>query len=85
MKLNWVGTPKPIETRVTPADAPKVLVYSDTQWELEAFAGGTRLSCGTTSIVASSPVAPRAGTLLSMFWIGCSPVSPLDASSALMP
>jgi len=29
---------------VTRADAPKVLEYSDTRWELEAFGGGTRLT-----------------------------------------
>ena len=44
VKLTWVGTPTPIETRVTRADAPKVLEYSDTRWELEASAGGTRLT-----------------------------------------
>ena len=44
VKLTWVGTPTPIETRVTRADAPKVLEYSDTRWELEPFGGGTRLT-----------------------------------------
>jgi hypothetical protein len=44
VKLTWVGTPTPIETRVTRAEAPKVLEYSDTRWELEAFGGGTRLT-----------------------------------------
>jgi hypothetical protein len=44
VKLTWVGTPAPIETRVTRADAPKVLEYNDTRWELEAFGGGTRLT-----------------------------------------
>src|ERR1700726_279278 len=44
VKLTWVGTPTPIETRVTRADAPKVLEYGDTRWELEAFGGGTRLT-----------------------------------------
>jgi len=44
VKLTWVGTPTAIETKVTPADAPKVLEYSDTRWELEAFGGGTRLT-----------------------------------------
>ena len=29
---------------MTRADAPKVLEYNDTRWELEAFAGGTRLT-----------------------------------------
>ena len=29
---------------MTRADAPKVLEYNDTRWELEAFGGGTRLT-----------------------------------------
>ena len=44
VKLTWVGTPTPLETRVTRAEAPKVLEYSDMRWELEAFGGGTRLT-----------------------------------------
>ena len=42
--LTWAGNPKPIETRVTRADAPKALEYGDIRWELKAFAGGTRLT-----------------------------------------
>jgi Activator of Hsp90 ATPase homolog 1-like protein len=44
VKLTWVGTRQVSETRVTRADAPKVLEYSDMRWELEAFGGGTRLT-----------------------------------------
>lgn len=50
VKLTTVGTPTPIvsETRVTRADAPKVLEYNwggnDIRWELEAIGGGTRLT-----------------------------------------
>jgi uncharacterized protein YndB with AHSA1/START domain len=44
VQLTWVGAPKPLETRVTRADAPKVLEYDDTRWELEASGGGTRLT-----------------------------------------
>jgi uncharacterized protein YndB with AHSA1/START domain len=44
VKLTWAGTPTPLETRVTRADAPQVLEYNDTRWELEAFGGGTRLT-----------------------------------------
>jgi uncharacterized protein YndB with AHSA1/START domain len=44
VKLTWVGTPTPLETRVTRADAHRVLEYDDTRWELEAFGGGTRLT-----------------------------------------
>jgi hypothetical protein len=44
VKLTWVGAPMPLETKVTRADAPKVLEYNDTRWELEAFDGGTRLT-----------------------------------------
>jgi uncharacterized protein YndB with AHSA1/START domain len=44
VKLTWVGTPTPLETEVTRADAPWVLEYDDTRWELEDFGGGTRLT-----------------------------------------
>ena len=44
VNLTWVGTATTLETRVTRADAPKVLEYNDTRWELEAFGGGTRLT-----------------------------------------
>jgi uncharacterized protein YndB with AHSA1/START domain len=45
VKLTWVGTPTPLETRVTRADAPRLLEYNDTRWELEALGGGgTRLT-----------------------------------------
>jgi len=44
VNLTWVGTPKPLETKVTRADAPEVLEYGDMRWELEASGGGTRLT-----------------------------------------
>ncbi len=44
VKLTWMGTRATVETTVTRADAPKVLEYDDTRWELEAFGGGTRLT-----------------------------------------
>src|SRR5438067_1880748 len=44
VNLTWVGTPKPLETTVTRADAPNLLEYSDMRWELEALGGGTRLT-----------------------------------------
>jgi uncharacterized protein YndB with AHSA1/START domain len=44
VKLTWVGTPTPLETTVTRADAPKVLEYNDIRWELAAFGAGTRLT-----------------------------------------
>jgi uncharacterized protein YndB with AHSA1/START domain len=47
VKLTWAGTPRPQETKVTRADAPKVLEYNDTRWELEAFGDGTRLTLWT--------------------------------------
>src|SRR5712664_5791 len=51
VKLTWVGAPTPLETRVTRADAPKVLEYNwggfDMRWELEALGGGTRLTLWT--------------------------------------
>ena len=44
VNLTWVGTPTPLATRVTRADAPTMLEYGDIRWELEAFGGGTRLT-----------------------------------------
>jgi uncharacterized protein YndB with AHSA1/START domain len=44
VKLTWVGSPAPLETRVTRAEPPKVLEYGDARWELEAVSGGTRLT-----------------------------------------
>ena len=44
VNLTWVGNPTPLETTVTRADAPRVLEYNDTRWELEAVGRGTRLT-----------------------------------------
>ena len=48
VKLTWTGAPTPIETKITRADAPKVLEYrsgdNDMRWELEAVGNGTRLT-----------------------------------------
>jgi uncharacterized protein YndB with AHSA1/START domain len=52
-KLTTVGAPAPhvTETKVTRADAPKVLEYNwggfDMRWQLEPFPGGTRLTLWT--------------------------------------
>jgi len=47
VNLTWVGNPTPIKTTVTRAEAPYVLAYNDTRWELEETAGGTRLTLWT--------------------------------------
>src|SRR6266480_2922646 len=53
VKLTTVGAPAlhVTETKVTRADAPKVLEYNwgdfDIRWELEVFGGGTRLTLWT--------------------------------------
>ncbi len=58
VKLTTVGAPAPhvTETKVTRADAPKVLEYNwggfDMQWKLEPIVGGTRLTLWTN-------IAPR--------------------------
>ena len=44
VKLTWIGTTTPIDTKVTRADAPRSLEYGDIRWELEAQEGGTRLT-----------------------------------------
>jgi uncharacterized protein YndB with AHSA1/START domain len=54
VKLTTVGAPGPhvTETKVTRADAPKVLEYgwgaNDMKWELESLGGGTRLTLWTS-------------------------------------
>ena len=53
-KLTTVGAPKPhvTETRVTRADAPRLLVYNwggnEMRWELQPFGDGTRLTLWTS-------------------------------------
>ena len=47
VNLTWVGNPTPIKTTVTRAEAPSVLEYSDTRWELVQTANGTRLTLWT--------------------------------------
>jgi uncharacterized protein YndB with AHSA1/START domain len=53
VKLTTVAAPKPhvTETTVTRADAPNLLEYNwgdfNMRWELEAFAGGTRMTLWT--------------------------------------
>jgi Polyketide cyclase / dehydrase and lipid transport len=44
VELTWVATSQVTETTVRQADAPSVLEYGDTRWELEAISGGTRLT-----------------------------------------
>ena len=44
VNLTWMGTPTPIETIITRADAPNVLEYGDARWELAASGRGTRLT-----------------------------------------
>ncbi|HEY6183515.1 MAG TPA: SRPBCC family protein, partial [Terriglobales bacterium] len=44
VNLTWVGNPQPLETKVTRAEAPKLLEYGDMRWELEASGKGTRLT-----------------------------------------
>jgi uncharacterized protein YndB with AHSA1/START domain len=54
VKLTTVGAPQPhiTETKVTRADAPKLLEYgwggNDMRWELEAVGSGTRLTLWTS-------------------------------------
>jgi len=44
VNLTWVGRPQPLETRVTRAEPPRILEYSDIRWELEGIDGRTRLT-----------------------------------------
>jgi len=47
VNLTWVGNPKPLPTTVKRAEAPRLLEYNDTRWELEKVGGGTRLTLWT--------------------------------------
>src|SRR5215470_2000213 len=44
VNLTWVGTPQTSETKVTQAEAPRLLEYADMRWELETSGTGTRLT-----------------------------------------
>jgi uncharacterized protein YndB with AHSA1/START domain len=44
VKLTWVGAPAPMDTKVTRADAPKLLELGDMRWQLEPAGNGTRLT-----------------------------------------
>jgi uncharacterized protein YndB with AHSA1/START domain len=44
VKLTWAGTSQVTETRVTLADPPNLLEYSDLRWQLEPLGSGTRLT-----------------------------------------
>ncbi len=48
VNLTWVGAPKGFPTKITRADAPKVLEYGDMRWELEPNGAGTRLTLWST-------------------------------------
>lgn len=44
VKLTWVGTAQVSETKVTRADAPRMLEYGEIRWELDPLGSGTRLT-----------------------------------------
>jgi Polyketide cyclase / dehydrase and lipid transport len=44
VNLTWVGNPKAQETKVTRAEAPRLLEYGDIRWELGPSGNGTRLT-----------------------------------------
>lgn len=45
VNLTWVGAQnKPMETKITRAEAPKLLEYGDMRWELTPVGSGTRLT-----------------------------------------
>jgi uncharacterized protein YndB with AHSA1/START domain len=43
VNFQWVGAPVSQETKITHADAPRLLEYGDIRWELEPLGSGTRL------------------------------------------
>jgi len=47
VNFTWIGTQRSVATTVTRAEAPRLLEYNDTRWELEGIGGGTRLTLWT--------------------------------------
>jgi hypothetical protein len=80
VRLTWVGTLTPLETRVTRADAPKVLEYNDIRRELEAFGGGTRLTLWHNIDRRFISMGAAGWPFVSMFWIAFSAELPSVAS-----
>ncbi len=61
-KLTWVGTPTPLETTVTRADAPKLLEYGPISGgNSKPWVAARASPCGTTSIAGSSRMGAAAG------------------------
>jgi uncharacterized protein YndB with AHSA1/START domain len=48
VNLTWLGTQAQVVTKISRADAPKLLEYGNIRWELEALGGGTRLTLWST-------------------------------------
>jgi uncharacterized protein YndB with AHSA1/START domain len=44
VNLTWAANPRAFETKVTRAEAPKVLEFGNMRWELEEVGSGTRLT-----------------------------------------
>jgi hypothetical protein len=72
VKLTTVGAPAPhvTETKVTRAEAPKLLEYNwggfDMRWQLDSLGPSPASRCGPTSRAPTSRWAPPAGTCASM-------------------
>jgi hypothetical protein len=44
VNLKWAGNPNVFETKVTKADAPRLLEFGNIRWELDPLEEGTRLT-----------------------------------------
>ncbi len=48
VNLTWMGSPQAMEIKVTRSEAPSVLEYDNTRWELEPSGAGTKLTLWQT-------------------------------------
>jgi uncharacterized protein YndB with AHSA1/START domain len=92
VKLTTVGAPVPhvTETRVTRAEAPKVLEYNwggnDMRWELEASGAGTRLTLWTSiprAYIAMGAVGWHICLDVLDHWLGDTPIGRIVGPDAM--
>ena len=86
VKLTWVGAPYGGDISVTRAEAPKVLEYNDTRWELEAVGNGTRLTLWSTidrRFIAMGAAGWHVSFDVLDHWLGGSPIGRIVGPEAM--
>jgi uncharacterized protein YndB with AHSA1/START domain len=86
VKLTWVGAPHGADVKVTRAEAPKVLEYNNTRWELEADGSGTRLTLWSTidrRFIAMGAAGWHISFDVLDHWLGGSPIGRIVGPAAM--